>query len=559
MQLRPFTLLLAVILLPLGPARLGAQDVTVGEPQWFSPDAAPEILPQSKSKLRPEYPDDLRKLTEIGYVAISRHVDAAGKGISLGAIGTHPLFQRAVEGAFQGWNMAPAQHGGQPVAARIWVPVIFNPKSAPAKGGEAAPRLLAVTPVVTKEKIDVAPGQPPLVRMKLSLDATGAITAAEPEGPVKPAVLAAIRAALPAWKFAPARTGGQPVPAEIVVPVVCQRPMSTDAARQTPPKAIKQVAPEFPVALRASGLRGEVTLDFEIDTDGSVKNPVVATSSNPGFNEAAVEALLQWKFQPAQRDGKPVKTKLRVPIIFNPSPLRSGREAYAVEGPADQNKLPENLRYDTAAKIRGAIVPVYPYALRRDGVRGSAKAVMAIDPRGRVFGVKVHTADKPELGLALTAALEGFSFDPALRDGKPVEHIVTFEQRFDERTLPDESGVDLLALEKKHPEKIVGAGALDTPLKPLSRRAPIPPTAWPAGVEKGEAMIEVLIDRTGHVRLPRIVSASADCFGYAAVQAVAAWQFEPPLVAGKPVVVRARVPFAFTFKTAKPAVAPEGK
>jgi hypothetical protein len=53
------------------------------------------------------------------------------------------------------------------------------------------------------------------------------------------------------------------------------------------------------------------------------------------------------------------------------------------------------------------------------------------------------------------------------------------------------------------------------------------------------------------VRLPRIVSATADSFGYAAAQAVVAWQFGPPLVGGKPAVVRVKVPFKFSLNNAK--------
>ena len=114
----------------------------------------------------------------------------------------------------QSWEISGAKRGGQPVVALVWVPVIFNPKSAAVKGAEATPRLLSVGPVVTKERVGLA-GQPPVVRMKLSLDATGAITRAEPEGEVKETVLASIRDGLKIWKFAPARVGGQAVGAAV--------------------------------------------------------------------------------------------------------------------------------------------------------------------------------------------------------------------------------------------------------------------------------------------------------------------------------------------------------
>jgi TonB family protein len=546
MNIRP-VIFIAVALCVLPLARLGAQDVLVGEPQWFMPEPAPEVMPKAKNRLRPDYPEDLRKAGEIGYVIITRYVDADGKSLSVRAQGTQAPFQRAVEAELRNWQMAAAQRAGQPVAARVWLPVIFNPKSSAVKGADATPRLLAVAPAVTKKRPDTTDGSS-IVRMKLSLDATGAITSAEPVGEVKPPVLKGIQEALKAWKFAPARQAGQPIAAELVVPVVCMPP-PVNLAKTTPPKIAKQVAPVYPAKLRYSGLRGEVVLEFEVDAAGKVKNPVVRNSNSPAFNEPAIEAVSRWTFQPAVRDGKPVSAKLQVPIVFEIA--EGGRDAYKVEGGADQSKLPETLRYDTPAKIRGTLDPVYPYNLRRDNVRGRARAIMMIDLRGRVTEVSVVEADKPEFGLALAAALDGFSFDPALKNGRPVMHALSYEHRFGDFKTNDGAGDALISMEKKHPEKILGSSKLDGPLKPISRRAPVPPTAWPESVETGEALVELLIDKEGHVRLPRIVSATADCFGYAAVQSVAAWQFEPPLSGGKSVVVRAEVPFKFTRKEAR--------
>lgn len=61
----------------------------------------------------------------------------------------------------------------------------------------------------------------------------------------------------------------------------------------------------------------------------------------------------------------------------------------------------------------------------------------------------------------------------------------------------------------------------------------------------GEALIETFIDEFGYTQLPRIISASDPAFGYAACQAIAGWQFEPPLKDGKPVVVKVRIPVEF--------------
>jgi len=537
-------------LLPL--ARLTAQDVTVGEPVWFSRDPVPEVMPKPKSRLRPDYPDEMRKTSEVGYVILVRYIDATGKGLFLNAAGTHVPFQRAVETAFQNWNMTVAKRGGQPVDTQIWLSVIFNPKSASAKDPDATPRLLAVAPVF------IPNGRPSVVSMKLNLDAAGAVVTAEPVGAVKPPVLTAIRDSLQKWRFAPARQGGQAVAAELVLSVRCQPPMPADVSRNVPPKAIFQAAPLYPYAMARFGIRGQVIFDFSVDEQGQVRNPVVAQSDNPAFDEPALKALRQWKFQPGTVDGRPVSTRMKVPIIFQlGSGTDDGEAAFQLEEKGNQAKRPPELRYDTPPKIRGVLIPVYPYALRHDGERGKARVAIAINVRGRVGAVRVLEAERPEFGRALVAAVEGFVFDPAYRDGKPVPQLVNFEQFFSPSELPDKSGDDLLWMERKHPERIVAASALDAPLKPVSQRSPVFPVSVEADVTTGEAVIEVLVDEDGHARLPRIVSATDAAFGYAAAQAAAAWWFEPPMSGGKPVVVRVRLPFKFSLKSSAPAAGGE--
>ncbi len=433
------------------------------------------------------------------------------------------------------------KRGGKRVAARLWVPVLFNPQSAAKSGPEATPRLLMAAPAFTLLK--PAPNeQPQVVRMKLSLDETGAITAASPVGQTAGNLLKAVQEALTQWKFAPARRGGQPVAAEVVVPVLCHG-MKRDLTGATPARLIEAVKPDYPREMRTFGLAGRVAIDFDVEVDGRVTKAVVFESDNPAFDEPALEAVRQWKYQTAIREGKPAVTRLRQPVHFGAQAGESG--AFRINGDGDQAKLPPEFRFDTAPKIRGVTLPVYPYGLRRDAVRGAARAVIVIDPFGQVGAVKVLEADRPEFGQALAVALQGFKFDPAYRAGKPVATMISFQQKFDGYTLPDEAGDDLLGWEKKSPEKFTPQAKLDAPLKIVSRREPRFPWQVPGGVTRGEAVVECVIDKKGRVRLPRIKSASDEAFGYAAVQAVSAWWFEPPLVNGKPVVVREEIPLKF--------------
>lgn len=85
------------------------------------------------------------------------------------------------------------------------------------------------------------------------------------------------------------------------------------------PRAIFQAAPVFPNELRGKKLEGVVTVLFVVDQTGKVAQPRVEKSSHPAFEKPALDAVKQWKFEPAIKGGQRVPCKMRVPIRFQPS------------------------------------------------------------------------------------------------------------------------------------------------------------------------------------------------------------------------------------------------
>ncbi|HHT9136031.1 MAG TPA: energy transducer TonB [Candidatus Wunengus sp. YC60] len=85
------------------------------------------------------------------------------------------------------------------------------------------------------------------------------------------------------------------------------------------PRAIFQAAPVFPNELRGKKLEGVVTVLFVVDQTGKVAQPRVVKSSHPAFEKPALDAVKQWKFEPAIKGGQRVPCKMRVPIRFQPS------------------------------------------------------------------------------------------------------------------------------------------------------------------------------------------------------------------------------------------------
>jgi len=86
-----------------------------------------------------------------------------------------------------------------------------------------------------------------------------------------------------------------------------------------PPVIVKRVLPVYPEALKESRMQGTVMLEVEILTDGSIGAIEVYRSlmaGEGGFDEAAIQALRQWEFQPARSGGRPVACWVRIPMVF---------------------------------------------------------------------------------------------------------------------------------------------------------------------------------------------------------------------------------------------------
>ena len=81
------------------------------------------------------------------------------------------------------------------------------------------------------------------------------------------------------------------------------------------PRALYRPAPVLTDALKKR-TPARVVLLFVVDEHGRVRRPVVQSSSDESFDEAALHAVSRWRFEPGRRNGKVVPTRLRVPIQF---------------------------------------------------------------------------------------------------------------------------------------------------------------------------------------------------------------------------------------------------
>ncbi len=77
-------------------------------------------------------------------------------------------------------------------------------------------------------------------------------------------------------------------------------------------------APVYPPLSRRMGEEGRVTLRVFVDPNGRASQIQIKTSSGaPRLDQAAQDAVLRWKFLPAQRGAEAVGAWVLVPIVFN--------------------------------------------------------------------------------------------------------------------------------------------------------------------------------------------------------------------------------------------------
>lgn len=91
----------------------------------------------------------------------------------------------------------------------------------------------------------------------------------------------------------------------------------TARAANEPAVPVRMVPPDYPYELKRQGVTGVVTLIFDVDEKGIVLDAKVQKSSNPQFEQPALDAISKWKFKPARKDGVPIRTKMAIPLQFS--------------------------------------------------------------------------------------------------------------------------------------------------------------------------------------------------------------------------------------------------
>jgi len=84
----------------------------------------------------------------------------------------------------------------------------------------------------------------------------------------------------------------------------------------SPPKAIYMVDPQYSETAQRAGSQGLCVVSLTVGLDGQPYDIQVKRNLGMGLDEEATEAVKQWKFKLATKDGRPIAMPINVEIQF---------------------------------------------------------------------------------------------------------------------------------------------------------------------------------------------------------------------------------------------------
>jgi len=249
----------------------------------------------------------------------------------------------------------------------------------------------------------------------------------------------------PAATEAPASTATPAPPAASPSPAAAASLDAKVAGQDVPvPTRKKYVAPEYPSKAASEGVRGIVILEVIIGEDGHVESTRV-TRSIPGLDEAAMNAVKLWEYEPTKLAGKTVKVRLSQSITF-------------------ALKLPDLQRAPGIPELKSGGAPPAPPGLT---AAETSSVMIALGPQGEIKEAAVVEGNTAA-GELLLRAVKTWRFNVS-PDAAPL----VFTVRADWAPGPPPT----LTLKGTDPRTLSAAAASPAPQTPPA--APAAPAATP--------------------------------------------------------------------------------
>jgi len=306
-------------------------------------------------------------------------------------------------------------------------------------------------------------------------------------------------------------------------------------AEVKPPKLIKKVNPIYPEVARTSGVQGVVILEVKTDVTGRVQDPKVLRSI-PLLDQAAIDAVKQWVYEPTVVDGKPKESVLTVTVNFKLD--EKDIEEFAKGAVKIKDAVPP-------PKLVKKVDPIYPEIARQSGAEGVVILQLRTDAEGRVKKTMVLRSI-PLLDQAAIDAVRQWVYEPLVIDGQSKETVFTVTVRFQLKKEKEKAVNE----EEKELERETGEVSESGEVRPpriIKKVEPVyPKEARQAGIQ-GTVLLEAMTDNKGNVVKVKVLE-SIPGLDQAAIDALKQWKYEPVIIEGQPKSVVFTVAMRFRLR-----------
>ena len=302
---------------------------------------------------------------------------------------------------------------------------------------------------------------------------------------------------------------------------------------------------KYPVECEKQGIQGRVVLLIVIDKDGSVTDIKVAKSVHPLLDAEAVRvasSMPHW--QPATKDGQPVRIRYSLPITFslNNATTEKGKGSEKV-GQASRDR---DATYPGGLEaIRKYLDKNFVRPLECSDIEGNMEVAFIVDEEGKVSMVEVTKSLHPKLDKALTQVFMNMpKWQPAMRDGKPRQMRFTMPLHYfqhiglvDGEEVYDEKGQ--LVTMPQFP------GGKEKLREFLSKNVKYPVECEASGIT-GRVVVGFVVEKDGKVTQVKLDRSSDPAFNmeaYKVMKKMPRWI--PGKVGDEPITVRYKLPIKF--------------
>jgi TonB family protein len=164
-----------------------------------------------------------------------------------------------------------------------------------------------------------------VVLVRAAVDASGRVRDAQVTQGLGAGLEQNALVALRQWRFDPGTRNGAAIPMDVEIAIaftlrnesinaqIANDMVSLVGPGVTPPQAVRVVNPRSP----RESLAGTVMLDVVLLEDGTPRIVRILRSLRTDLDDIAVEAFAQWRFSPAQKDGRPIKVRMNASVRFH--------------------------------------------------------------------------------------------------------------------------------------------------------------------------------------------------------------------------------------------------